>query len=99
MIGWMTSLYGGHVGKEAVRALKNYLPGVSLWYTRAAFERLVLDQLQALVDPNHRRSWSAMERQARLQGQDFWWRPGETAPEPDALQRVAGQPSLEEAPQ
>lgn len=84
---WEDRPYQGHTAKEGVRFLKNYLPGVNLWYTRAAFERLVLDQLQGQIDPNHQRSWSAMERHAHSQGQDFWWKPGE--PTPDGLPQMA----------
>lgn len=68
--------------KEAVRFLGRYTPIVNLWYTRAAWNRLVIDQLHYQVDPNAHKSMR--ERERRLQrelGQGSWWRPGETAPD------------------
>ena len=70
-----------NAGREAVRALGRYLPGGSLWYTRLAFERQVLDRLQEQVDPRAARSFRDTESRARREvGQRFWWRAGDTAP-------------------
>jgi hypothetical protein len=71
-----------NAGREAVRALGRYAPGGSLWYTRLAFERQVLDRLQEQVDPRAARSFRDTESRARRDmGQRFWWAPGERAPE------------------
>jgi hypothetical protein len=70
-----------HVGRDVVKLIKQELPGSSLWYSRLAFERLLADQLQEHIDPDHRRSWRALERKAKDRGQEFWWEPGETSPE------------------
>lgn len=70
-----------HKGRHAVRLLKRYTPGGNLWYARAAFERLLLDQLSEEIDPTYRASRRAMERAARDQGQGFWWAPGDDAPD------------------
>jgi hypothetical protein len=85
---WEGTPYQAQTSKEAIRYLKNYTPFVNVWYFRAAIERLILDQLQAQIDPNHDRSWDAMEQHAHKQGQDFWWRPGQWHPEADALARL-----------
>lgn len=81
--------YGGRV----VRALRSELPGGSLWYTRLAFERLVLDQLQSMIDPHYARSWGRMAQRARDQGSGFWWAPGELTPEraPDLSAAIGGE--------
>lgn len=72
-----------NVGREAVRLLGRYAPVVSsLWYTRAAYRRIFLDQLQYLADPQAHRALREQERRLRREtGQGYFWRPGETAPE------------------
>lgn len=68
--------------KEAVRFLGRYTPGSSIWYTRLALERKILDQLQKMSDPEAYKSFRRQERQARTDyGQRFWWRPGELSPD------------------
>lgn len=64
----------------AFKFARSQLPGGSLWYARLAFDRLVADQLQELVDPQYRQSWRQMNRWAGEQGTEYWWRPGQTAP-------------------
>jgi len=66
---------------DAIKLGKQLMPGQSLWYSKLAFDRLITDQIQEELDPNYRRSWRRMERYARDQGTDFYWAPGETAPE------------------
>lgn len=56
-------------------------PGSSMWYTRLALQREVMDQLQMMHDPNYYDSFSRMRQRARQDATDFWWKPGETAPE------------------
>lgn len=82
-----------NVGRDVVQLLKQETPGGSIWYSRLAFERLVLDQLQAEIDPDHRQAWRRMERRAAETGQEFYWEPGEAAPDraPDLSAIVGGQ--------
>lgn len=70
-----------NVGRDAVKLLKQETPGGSLWYARLGLERLVLDQLQEAVDPDYRDSVRRMKKKADERGQEFWWEPGELAPE------------------
>ena len=61
------------------RATRNLLmrevPGSSLWYTRAAYERLLVDQVAAWAgDPGD--SYQRMERRAAESGQGFFIPPG-----------------------
>ena len=60
-----------------------YVPALpSLWYTRLAYRRLFIDQLQKLVDPDaHQHFRQQEQRLYRETGQDYFWRPGETSPE------------------
>lgn len=71
-----------HFGREAVAFGSQQVPGSSIWYLRLAYERAIVDQVRMLVDPEAEIAFARQE--ARFQrefGQDYWWRPGETAPE------------------
>lgn len=68
-------------GKAAVQLAKRYLPGTNLWYARLAWERIVLDQLDAQVNPMHEANMAAKEKRVEKNGQGMWWRPGEVAPD------------------
>ena len=64
--------------------MRQNTPGGSLWYIRLAYERMLLDQLQMMVDPDARAAFHRqMQNRKRDYGQELWWAPGETA-------RVAG---------
>jgi hypothetical protein len=68
-------------GAELARLIKSNTPGSSLWFARLALDRMVWDQLQMQIDPEWRKSFRRVENRAREDyGQEFWWRPGETAP-------------------
>ena len=61
--------------------MRQNTPGGSLWYIRLAYERMLLDQLQMMVDPDARAAFHRQKRnRKRDYGQEFWWAPGETAP-------------------
>lgn len=82
-----------NAGREAVNGLRQWVPGSSLWYMRLAWERVVIDQLQHLADPDaHSAFRRRVESRQREYGQEFWWRPGESRPErgPDPA-RMLGQ--------
>lgn len=71
-----------HYGAEVARAIRYNMPGANLWYARLVFDRLVMDNIQSLLDPQYRESFSRMEQRARRDyGQSFFWPPGETTPE------------------
>lgn len=69
-----------NVGAKGIALLQREVPGGSLWYARAAFQRLLLDRLSEAADPNYRQSWRRMEKRAREQRTGYWWGPGDTAP-------------------
>ena len=70
-----------NLGADLVRFARSYTPGGSLWYTRLAFEREVLDQLQLMADKKAKSKFRRLESKRRKDyGQKFWWRPGEKTP-------------------
>ena len=70
-----------HFGREAVKFLRSNVPGSTLWYTRLAWERILMDKLQFLVDPEANKAFKARQKFFQKEfGQGFWWAPGETAP-------------------
>lgn len=77
----------GHVfltknhGKALAQAIKNNTPGSTLWYTKLAFQREIIDQMQSMIDPNYRESGAKMEQSARQHATQYWWRPFHTAPD------------------
>jgi hypothetical protein len=69
--------------RDMVDFVGRYTPASSLWYTRVAFERIVLDQLELLADETAtRKSWRRTARKAKKEkNQGYWWKHGEMAPE------------------
>jgi hypothetical protein len=58
--------------------LKGKTPFANLWYTKAATDRLLFNQLQEMASPGYLRR---MEQRARKEfQQQYFWRPGEVAP-------------------
>lgn len=86
------------VGRDLVELLRKNTPGSSTWYAGIAFQRLIIDNLRSLADPDYRDAWRKMDRRAREQGTGFWWGPGDVSPEraPDfanAFEQPAGEPA------
>lgn len=77
-------------GNDAVRFVRGNTPLLNLWYLRAAVDHLVMHDLQEQLSPGYLRR---MRKRARNDwGQDWWWAPGEAAPDraPDVA-AVAGE--------
>lgn len=72
-----------NLGDAAILAADRYVPGLSsLWYTRVAYERLVVDTLRDLVDQDAAaKNRRKIRRAKREQKQEYWWRPGEALPD------------------
>ena len=67
---------------DMVRFAGRYTPGSSLWYSRLALERGILNQLEQMADPKAARKFRNIERRyAREYNQSYWWRPGSAAPD------------------
>ncbi|WP_028970164.1 hypothetical protein [Sphingomonas sp. URHD0057] len=86
-------VFSDHPGRAFRQLIQNNLPGSTLWYTRLAFTREVLDRLQAELDPDYYQSFDRMEKYAQQQGTQYYWRPGEAKPErsPDFKRAVGAQ--------
>lgn len=68
-----------HAAAEALRFLKSNTPLINLWYSRAAIDHAVLQQVQENVSPGY---LARMRTRAKKEwGQDWYWSPGETLPE------------------
>lgn len=64
-------------GREATNFVKRYTPGASLWYVRTAWERVLMDNLQRMLDPEADASFRRKLQNARRDyKQEFWWKPG-----------------------
>jgi hypothetical protein len=75
---------------EAMRWAKSNTPLVNLWYTKAALDHALLQQIQESASPGY---LARMRARAKKEwGQDYWWEPGESLPEraPD-LSAIGGQ--------
>ena len=70
-----------HPERDAVRVGKGFIPGNSLWYIRAAFDRMAADTVQEAIDPAYPQSYRRAERYANEQGTDYFWEPGDALPE------------------
>jgi len=69
------------LGQELSNFIKKYTPGSSLWYIRAAWERIIVDTMQNLIDPKfHKKNADTVKRYQKKEGRDYWWYPGETLP-------------------
>lgn len=69
-------------GQDVARWVKAFTPGSTLWYTRAATDRIIFDQMQALIDPDYRKSFAREEQRIRKDyGQGFWWKRGKMLPD------------------
>ena len=78
--------------KEFIDFTLRYTPGSSLWYSRLALERIVVDQVRKWADPDFdKRIRRTIRRYQREYDQNYWWSPGQSRPEraPD-LSRIFG---------
>jgi hypothetical protein len=67
--------------KALSQAIKNNTPGSTLWYAKLAFQREIIDQMQAMIDPHYRDSAAKMERSAQQHATGYWWKPFATEPQ------------------
>lgn len=69
------------IGRDARRYLQRYTPVLSShWATRGAYNRVVLDNLQWLTDPNADKAFKAQISQAKKNGTPFFIPPGSMSP-------------------
>ncbi len=81
-----------HMAGDALYLAGRYMPGSTLWYSRLAFQREVLDRLALMLDERTPERLRRLEKAAQKNwGQKSWWRAGRSAPDraPD-LSAIAG---------
>lgn len=82
---WQKPLLGKdtHFKREAIRTAGKYVPVVSTMpYTRSAYQRMFIDQLQYLTDPEAHKKFREQEQRLKNEtGQGYFWRPGEMSPD------------------
>jgi hypothetical protein len=65
-------------GAKLVKLAKSHLPAANLWYTKAATDHLIFNQMQEFFSPGYLRR---MKQRARKEfKQSYWWEPGDTSP-------------------
>lgn len=70
-----------HFAGDGLYVMARYMPGSTLWQTRLAFQRAIVDQLALQIDPRAPERFQRIEKQAAKEaGQRFWWAPGSPAP-------------------
>lgn len=73
-VGNATQLNNGtetNAGNEAFKFLKSKIPAQNLWYTKAATNRLVFDEIQDIVAPGYREK--LLQKAERQHDRTRWW--------------------------
>lgn len=79
---FQTAFDAQHPGRRAVGLARRYNPLASLWWTRTAMDRAVMDQLQKQVDPEADAAFQARAQRLRHDyGQSQWWQAGAAMPD------------------
>lgn len=69
---------GARVGRDTTKLAQRYVPGSNLWFARTAYNRLVIENLQRMLDPEAEEDFARQrKRLEREQGQRQWWPTGE----------------------
>lgn len=93
---WMTGENKeGRAARIAIEQANRLTPGSSLWQIRLLKERLVINELQRAFDPNHEKVWRKHEQLVKkVRGTEYWWRPGDRAPDESPLAVTAPVPKV-----
>ena len=65
-----------HLGKDAVKAVRGEVPLTSLWYARAAYQRIFGDLAARWADPEAGEAYQRMLDRARKEGTRYFLAPG-----------------------
>lgn len=83
-------------GRDASNLVRRYTPVLSsLWFQRAAFDRIVADQLQGFLDPEAELMWKQQQRRREKEFRNLsWWDRGRLTPSrlPDLSNAFGGTP-------
>ncbi|WP_336062271.1 hypothetical protein [Serratia sp. 201] len=65
-------------GGDTVKFVKGLIPGQNLWYTKAALDHMIFNQMQEYFSPGYLRR---MEKRSQKEfNQTYWWRPQDRLP-------------------
>ncbi len=71
-----------HFLSELKRFAEGNTPGGNLWFLKLGYERVLLDQLDYMIDPAANRAFKRRQDYWRKNfGNEYWWRPGEPSPD------------------
>ena len=68
-----------HIAAQEIRNLKGFIPGGNIWYTKAAMDHLIWQNIMESVSPGYLSS--IRQRSMKDYHQGYYWRPGESSPE------------------
>jgi len=72
---------GADIGRDVAGLIRNYNPLATTWWSRAAYSRLIADQVQLSLDPEAEEVFARRARRMeRDQGRGMWWEQGDVAP-------------------
>jgi hypothetical protein len=67
---------------EEARSFVDRNTPFKMWYLRLAYQRIFMDQLEKLTDPDANRKFKQKQRRLlKEQGNGYWWRPGQVSPD------------------
>jgi len=67
-----------HLGAKMATIGKGFVPGGNLWYTKAATDHIIFQNIQEALSPGYLANMQAKSQRDYHQG--WWWTPGESAP-------------------
>jgi len=68
-----------HFLANEARTAKGFVPFGNVWYTKAALDHLIWQQVMEALSPGYLSN--IRSRTAKEYGQDWWWTPGEAIPD------------------
>ena len=79
-----------NAGNEAIKLAKSHIPAANLWYTRAATDHMIFNQLQEIANPGYLRRKEMRDK--KKYDRTSWWSPDDVLPEdsPD-WEKAVGQ--------
>lgn len=67
-------------GERLARALKSEVPGSSLWYVRAPYNRMWIDTVMGWANDDYIKSQRRLVKRAEKENTGYWYQPGDFAP-------------------
>jgi hypothetical protein len=68
-----------HLGAQTFQDIKGFIPGGNIWYLKTAMDHMVWQNVMESLSPGYLAS--IRSKTMKETGQDWWWKPGDMAPE------------------